>query len=380
VATTTARHDANASHDTDVWTSETAMTARSVVVKVGTTSVTDTSGGVDYEVLVNIAADVVHLRAEGWNVVVVTSGAITAGWAEVGDGKPRPTDAMTLQAVSAVGQPLLMHAWRNAFGELSTAVGQVLLAPLDFSHRGQYLHARGTLASLQSLGVVAIVNENDAVADEEIRFGDNDRLAALVANLVGASHLVLLTDTQGLLTADPRLDPSATLIEEVSAIDADLVGVAGASRSGVGSGGMASKLAAARMATWSGITTVIAPARAAKSLRKALSEKTGFGTTFHPRSERLSARKSWIAFAVSSNGSLSINEGALEALEHHGRSLLRVGIESHEGDFVEGDAVEIKSLDGQVVAKGLVRVSAEGFNEGDDVVVHRDDLVLLRRV
>lgn len=356
------------------------MTARSVVVKVGTTSVTDTSGGVDYEVLVNIAADVVHLRAEGWNVVVVTSGAITAGWAEVGDGKPRPTDAMTLQAVSAVGQPLLMHAWRNAFGELSTAVGQVLLAPLDFSHRGQYLHARGTLASLQSLGVVAIVNENDAVADEEIRFGDNDRLAALVANLVGASHLVLLTDTQGLLTADPRLDPSATLIEEVSAIDADLVGVAGASRSGVGSGGMASKLAAARMATWSGITTVIAPARAAKSLRKALSEKTGFGTTFHPRSERLSARKSWIAFAVSSNGSLSINEGALEALEHHGRSLLRVGIESHEGDFVEGDAVEIKSLDGQVVAKGLVRVSAEGFNEGDDVVVHRDDLVLLRRV
>ena len=355
------------------------MTTRSVVVKVGTTSVTDATGGVDYEVLVNIAEDVVYLRAEGWNVVVVTSGAITAGWAEVGGGKPRPSDAMTLQAVSAVGQPLLMHAWRNAFGELGTAVGQVLLAPLDFSHRGQYLHARGTLASLQSLGVVAIVNENDAVADEEIRFGDNDRLAALVANLVGASHLVLLTDTEGLLTADPRLDPLATLIEEVSAIDADLVGMASSSRSGVGSGGMASKLAAARMATWSGITTVIAPARAAKSLRKALSEKTGFGTTFHPRSERLSARKSWIAFAVASHGTLSINEGALEALEHHGRSLLRVGVESFEGDFAEGDAVEIKSLDGQVVAKGLARASAAGFHEGDDVVVHRDDMVLLRR-
>ena len=173
------------------------MTTRSVVVKVGTSSVTDSTGGVDYEVLVNIADDVVHLRAEGWTVVVVTSGAITAGWAEVGKGTPRPTDAATLQAVSAVGQPLLMHAWRNAFGELSTAVGQVLLAPLDFSHRGQYLHARGTLESLQGLGVVPIVNENDAVADEEIRFGDNDRLAALVANLVGASHLVLLTDTDG---------------------------------------------------------------------------------------------------------------------------------------------------------------------------------------
>lgn len=366
--------------DTDASTWVVTMTTRSVVVKVGTTSVTDATGGVDYEVLVNIADDVVHLLDEGWNVVVVTSGAITAGWAEVGEGRPRPSDAVTLQAVSAVGQPLLMHAWRNAFGELGTAVGQVLLAPLDFSHRGQYLHARGTMESLQALGVVAIVNENDAVADEEIRFGDNDRLAALVANLVGASHLVLLTDTEGLLTADPRLDPSATLIEEVTAIDADLVGIAGASHSSVGSGGMASKLAAARMATWSGITTVIAPARASKPLRKALSEKTGFGTTFHPRSERLSARKAWIAFAVSSRGSLSINAGALEALEHHGRSLLRVGVESREGDFVEGDAVEIKSLDGQVVAKGLARVGSEGFNEGEDVVVHRDDLVLFRRV
>ena len=356
------------------------MTTRSVVVKVGTTSVTDESGGVDYAVLVNIADDVVALRAEGWNVVVVTSGAITAGWSEVGKGRARPTDAVTLQAVSAVGQPLLMQAWRNAFGELSVAVGQVLLAPLDFSHRGQYLHARGTLEALKGLGVVAIVNENDAVADEEIRFGDNDRLAALVANLVGASHLVLLTDTDGLLTADPRIDPSATLIEEVTAFDVELLKVAGSTRSGVGSGGMASKLAAARMATWSGVTTVIAPARASESLRHALSETPGFGTTFLPRSERLSARKAWIAFAVASRGTLHINQGALEALEHHGRSLLRVGVESFEGSFIEGDAVEIKGPDGQVIAKGLVRVNAESFNEGDDVCVHRDDLVLLRRV
>ena len=356
------------------------MTTRSVVVKVGTTSVTDESGGVDYAVLVNIADDVVALRAEGWNVVVVTSGAITAGWSEVGKGRARPTDAVTLQAVSAVGQPLLMQAWRNAFGELGVAVGQVLLAPLDFSHRGQYLHARGTLEALKGLGVVAIVNENDAVADEEIRFGDNDRLAALVANLVGASHLVLLTDTDGLLTADPRIDPSATLIEEVTAFDVELLKVAGSTRSGVGSGGMASKLAAARMATWSGVTTVIAPARASESLRHALGETSGFGTTFHPRSERLSARKAWIAFAVASRGTLRINQGAFEALEHHGRSLLRVGVESFEGSFIEGDAVEIKGPGGQVIAKGLVRVNAESFNEGDDVCVHRDDLVLLRRV
>jgi glutamate 5-kinase len=353
------------------------MASRSVVVKIGTSSITDAAGGVDHDVLGNVASDVVDLREDGWSVVVVTSGAITAGWAEVGRGKPRPRDSTTLQAVSAVGQPLLMHAWRDAFAARSATIGQVLLAPLDFSHRGQYLHARGTIEALGSLHVIAIVNENDAVADEEIRFGDNDRLAALVANLVGASHLVLLTDTVGLFTADPRVDATATLIEEVRTIDASLIEAAGASRSGVGSGGMASKIAAAHMATWSGVTTVIAPARERHALRQALDG--GVGTIFHPRKERLSARKSWIAFAVASQGSLSINQGALEALEHHGRSLLRVGVESFAGTFVEGDAVDVKGPAGDTIAKGLVRVSAESFDEGEDVVVHRDDLVLLRR-
>src|SRR5580698_4260587 len=251
------------------------MATRSVVVKIGTTSVTDDAGGVAFDALASVARDVVELRTKGWHVIVVTSGAITAGWAEVGKDRPRPTDSVTLQAVSAVGQPLLMHAWRDAFGAVGAVVGQVLLAPLDFSHRGQYLHARGTLEALAALNVVAVVNENDAVADEEIRFGDNDRLAALVANLVGASHLVLLTDTAGLLTADPRLDPTATLIEEVAAFDTELIDVAGASRSGVGSGGMASKLAAARMATWSGITTVIASAQAEHALVHAVSDEPG---------------------------------------------------------------------------------------------------------
>jgi glutamate 5-kinase len=374
----TARRVASDWRDTVDSTGRT-MTSRSVVVKVGTSSVTDDTGGVDASVLSGVASDVVALREDGWSVVVVTSGAITAGWAEVGGGRPRPRDAATLQAVSAVGQPLLMHAWRDAFAERSTRVGQVLLAPLDFSHRGQYLHARGTINALAALDVVAVVNENDAVADEEIRFGDNDRLAALVANLVGASHLVLLTDTQGLLTADPRIDETATLIEEVTAFDADLLLAAGTSRSGVGSGGMASKLAAAHMATWSGVTTVIAPARAQHALRLAVEDTPGFGTTFYPRPERLSARKSWIAFAVASQGTLVINDGALDALEHHGRSLLRVGVQSYSGAFQEGDAVDVKGLSGETIAKGLVRVSAESFADGDDVVVHRDDLVLLRR-
>ncbi len=353
------------------------MSSASVVVKVGTSSVTDERGEVAYAVLVDVAADVVALRGEGWRVVVVTSGAITAGWAEVGQRRPRPRDAVTLQAVSAVGQPLLMHAWRNAFGEVGAPVGQVLLAPLDFSHRGQYLHARGTLEALLGLGVVPIVNENDAVADEEIRFGDNDRLAALVANLIGASHLVLLTDTDGLLTADPRLDESATLIDEVTAFDAQLVAAAGASRSGVGSGGMASKLAAAHMATWSGVTTVIAPAHAPRALRRAVAGRADFGTTFHPRAERLSARKSWIAFAVASQGWIRVNDGARRALLEGTRSLLRVGIVEHAGTFVEGDAVDVRGSDGGVIAKGLVRASSSSIDQGDDVVVHRDDLVLL---
>jgi glutamate 5-kinase len=355
------------------------MTSRSVVVKIGTSSVTDDLGGIAQDVLDVVASDVVSLRDAGWSVVVVTSGAITAGWAQVGEGRSRPSDSTTLHAVSAVGQPLLMDAWRRAFAPHDVVVGQVLLAPLDFSHRGQYLHARTTLEALDTLDVVAIVNENDAVADEEIRFGDNDRLAALVANLVTASHLVLLTDTPGLLTADPRLDPMATLIDVVTSIDASVDNVAGRSRSGVGSGGMASKVAAARIATWSGVTTVIAPAREQTPVLRALSGARDFGTTFEARSERLPARKAWIAFAIASSGVLRINDGALEALEKNGRSLLRVGVESFTGDFYDGDAVEIHGPEGEIIAKGLVRVNAESFHDGDDVVVHRDDMVLLRR-
>lgn len=355
------------------------MTKR-VVVKVGSSSVTTADGGVDHDSLATVARDVAALRDAGWSVVLVTSGAITAGWAEVGAGAPRPNDPTVLQAVAAVGQPLLMDAWRRAFAPFDVVVGQILLAPLDFSHRGQYLHARQTLETLDALGVVPIVNENDAVADEEIRFGDNDRMAALVANLATASHLVLLTDTAGLLTADPRLDPTATLVEEVSAFDATVVAMAGSSTSGVGSGGMASKLAAARMATWSGVVTVIAAARDEQPITRALDEHTVFGTRFVAREARLSARKAWIAFAVAAAGRLELNDGACDAIEHGGKSLLRVGVQSIRGEFVDGDAVEIVGPTGELVAKGLVRGDAASWAEGDEVAVHRDDLVLLRTV
>jgi glutamate 5-kinase len=288
---------------------------------------------------------------------------------------------VTLQAVSAVGQPLLMQAWRNAFGELGVAVGQVLLAPLDFSHRGQYLHARGTLEALRGLGVVAIVNENDAVADEEIRFGDNDRLAALVAHLVGAQLLVLLTDAPGLLTADPRRDTQASLIEEVVEIDHQLEQLAGGPGSAVGSGGMASKLAAAKIASWSGVQTLIADAGRPGVLAAALAGEAGVGTVFRAREGRLSARKLWIAFALGSSGSLTVDEGARAALTERGRSLLAAGVVGVSGTFRPEDAVEIAGPDGEVFAKGLVRLhaerSAEWMGKRSQVVVHRDDLVLV---
>jgi glutamate 5-kinase len=344
------------------------------VVKVGSSSVTE-------ETVNRLCADIAVARAGGHTVVVVTSGAIAAGWAALGRGEQRPSDPAVLQAVSAVGQHRLMRMWQSGLDPYGTLAGQVLLAPLDFVHRTQYLHARGTLRHLVDLGVVPVVNENDAVADEEIRFGDNDRLAALVAHLVGAQMLVLLTDTPGLLTADPRRTAEASLIEEVVEIDHELERMAGGPGSSAGSGGMASKLAAAKIATWSGVETVIADATRPGVLTAALAGEAGAGTVFRARAARLSARKLWIAFALGSSGSLTVDEGAREALTERGRSLLAAGVTGVAGSFRPEDAVEIAGPDGRVFAKGLVRLpaerAAEWMGRRSQVVVHRDDLVLV---
>src|SRR5262245_26112978 len=223
-----------------------------VVAKVGTSSITRETGEIDEEAIGKFCREVVTLRQAGHRVVMVTSGAIAAGLPALGLAASRPRDAVTLQAASAVGQSRLMRVYDAALAAGGLIGGQVLLAPLDFMVRQQYLHARSTLTRLLELGVVPVVNENDAIADDEIRFGDNDRLAALVAHLVAADLLVLLTDQPGLLTGDPRLDDRASLIEEIVEVDHTLERVAG----GVGadrSGGMASKLAAAKIAAWSGV-------------------------------------------------------------------------------------------------------------------------------
>ncbi|WP_334144560.1 glutamate 5-kinase [Rhabdothermincola sp.] len=361
-----------------------------VVAKIGTSSITDDEGDIAREAIRKLCGEVAELRRAGHQVVVVSSGAIAAGLPALGlGGSKRPRDAVTLQAVAAVGQSRLMQVYGEELGGHGVVAGQVLIAPLDFMERRQYLQARGTLARLLELGVVPVVNENDAIADDEIRFGDNDRLAALVAHLVDAEVLVLLTDTPGVLTADPRLDSDASLIEEIVEVDHELEAVAGGPGTVRGSGGMATKLAAAKIASWSGVRTVIADARREHVLADAVAGAPGVGTVVVPHDRKLAARKLWIAFAVGSSGTLVVDEGARAALLGGKASLLAAGVRAVHGDFDEDDAVEIASADGRVFAKGLVRVDAATAKEiagrrsaelpegSPRHVVHRDDLVML---
>ena len=365
-----------------------ARPSRTVVVKIGSSSLTAPEGGVDEQAIDRLCAEVAELHGRGHCVVLVTSGAIAAGWSALGGG-PRPTDPAVLQAVSAVGQPRLMRVYDDALGARGLHVGQILLAPLDFMHRQQYLHARQALAHLLELGVVPVVNENDATSDDEIRFGDNDRLAALVAHLVAADLLVLLTDRPGLLSADPRTTAEASLIEEVVEVDQQFEAVAGGPGSELGSGGMVSKLAAAKIASWSGVETVIGDARRRGVLTGAVEGEAGVGTVVRARPRRLPARRLWIAFAVASSGTLVVDDGARRALVEREASLLPVGVVSVRGRFDVDAAVEIAGPDGVVFAKGLVRHPAERIeswlgrrtSELPDgavhEVVHRDDLVVL---
>jgi glutamate 5-kinase len=318
---------------------------------------------------------------------MVCSGAIAAGLPALG-WRERPTDLGTLQAVAAVGQPRLMERLGTILDGHGLVAGQVLLTPHDFGYRPQYLHARDTMRRLLDLGVVPIVNENDTIADDEIRYGDNDRLAALVSHLVNADVLVLLTDTAGLYTSDPRLDEKASLIEEIAEVDAALEAVAGGAGTERGSGGMASKLAAAKIAAWSGVRVVIAGAGVPGVVVGAI-EGQPVGTSVRPRPTRLSSRKLWIAFARGAAGRVVVDAGAREALTQDHRSLLAAGVRGVEGDFEPEDAVEVVTEDGRVFAKGLVREGADALRrvaglrtdqlpEGTPrEVIHRDDLVVL---
>jgi glutamate 5-kinase len=357
------------------------------VVKIGTSSITDARGELVDSALLKLCADLAAARASGHRVVLVMSGAIAAGMPALGLHE-RPTDIGTLQALAAVGQPRLIERMNAMLSVHGIVAGQVLLTPYDFAHRSQYLHARETLQHLLELGVLPIVNENDTVADDEIRYGDNDRLAALVAHLVHADALVMLTDMAGVYTADPRLDEGASLIEEIIEVDDALESAAGGAGTQRGSGGMASKLAAAKIAAWSGVRAVIAAAGAGDVVVDALGGKA-VGTSFAPRAERLSARKLWIAFAQGAVGRILVDDGARTALVAGNKSLRAAGVRSVDGDFETDAPVEITGLDHKVFAKGLCRYSSRqlrdvaGRRTADlpdglpHEVVHRDDLVVL---
>ena len=369
-----------------------------VVAKIGTSSLTDKVGVIDRNMISNICRQIADLRVAGHEVVLVTSGAVSAGVSALGMSE-RPSDMRTLQALAAAGQSRLMEVYNAEFAGHQLVAAQVLLVPHDFVDRTQYLHARDTLERLLELGCVPVVNENDAIANDEIRFGDNDHIAALLSHLLKADLLILLTDIEGLYTSDPRSDSSARLITDVYEGDPLMSVDAGASGSNRGSGGMASKLSAARIASWSGVQAVIARADIDQVLPRIVegidsaqaSATTKIGTTFHGSDRHLSARQLWVAFASEVSGRVVVDDGASSALNRGTVSLLPAGVVGVEGEFDAGDTIEIVSGDGAAIARGSslmssaqVKASAgrrssdldEGFPQ---TVVHRDALVLLPR-
>lgn len=361
--------------------------ATRVIVKIGTSSLTDDRGVIDRSVIASVCRQIAALRERGDEVVLVTSAAVAAGVAAL-ELPSRPSDVQTLQALAAVGQSRLMEVYNAEFQAVGLIAAQVLLVPHDFVDRQQYLHARATFERLIELGCVPVVNENDAIAADEIRFGDNDRIAALLSHLLNADVLVLLTDIEGLYTADPRTDPTATLVSEVSAGDPLLSVAAGATGTNRGSGGMASKLAAARIASRSGVRTVIARAAIDDVVRLAVDSSRPVGTTFLGADRHFTSRQLWLAFASEVVGSVVIDAGAERAVVAGHGSLLPAGVLEVNGDFDAGDTIDIVSDGGRIVARGLAtmnRAQAElsrGRRTADldetwpSVVVHRDDLVV----
>ncbi|CAO5169706.1 Glutamate 5-kinase [Frankia sp. AiPs1] len=362
--------------------------AQRVVVKVGSSSLTTAAGGLDVGRLEDLVAALLPRVGQGGQLVLVSSGAIAAGLAPLGLAR-RPRDLATQQAAASVGQSSLVHSYAEAFGRAGVRVGQVLLTATDVIRRTHYRNARTTLDRLLELGVVPIINENDAVATQEIRFGDNDRLAAIVAHLVSADLLVLLSDVDGLYDANPRLGP-ASLVREIRSDD-DLVGLTarGTGSAGVGSGGMATKIDAARMATSGGVHAIITSAEnAASALR---GDKVG--TVFHPTGPRRASRLLWLAHATAPEGRLRLDAGAVAAVVRRRASLLPAGILAVDGDFVAGDPVDLVDPQGQPVARGLVafdatelpqmlgrstaELAAELGPTYEREIIHRDDLVLL---
>jgi len=361
-----------------------------VVVKVGSSSLRDPSGHLDHAQVRSLATQVVALRDEGVQVVVVSSGAVAAGMGLLGLER-RPTDTPTLQAAAAAGQGALIHAYQQVLREHGLTGAQLLLSQDDFVVRRRYLNARTALRRLVELGAVPIINENDAIATDELIYGDNDHLAALVASMLGAQLLVMLSDVEGMLDRPPSEDGAKLIPTIADPADLDLSRIGG-SGSVVGSGGMRTKIGAAQVAVRSGMHVVIAHARRPDVIVE-VAHGEGIGTWFVARPARMEARRLWIAFALRIHGQVHVDDGAVRVLRAGSASLLGVGVTGCEGSFTAGDAVEVVGPDGAVVARGLVAydasdvarlaglpsaaaIAALGAGFGREVI-HRDDLAVL---
>lgn len=359
------------------------------VVKVGSALLTNDGEGLHRETIIKLADQIAYLRDKGIEVVLVSSGSVAAGVSQLGM-RSRPTRLNDLQAAAAVGQASLVRQYEQAFQPYSIDIAQVLLTHADIANRERYLNAKSTLMRLLELGVLTVVNENDTVATEEICFGDNDSLGSLVANLVEADLLVILTDQNGLYTADPRSNPDAELLHEVCANDESLMAMASGGSS-LGRGGMVTKLSAAQIASRSGADTVIASGREVDILQRLYNGEI-LGTLLKA-SDRVASKKQWMAGQMRLTGKVLIDDGAVDVLQLSGRSLLPVGVTSVEGDFKRGELVSCVSLAGDEVARGLCNYNADearlivglsseeisgilGYS-GDHELIHRDNLVLL---
>jgi glutamate 5-kinase len=362
-----------------------------VIVKIGSTLITNHGEGVDHALITEWVRQIAALREQGHQVVLVSSGAIAEGMKRLG-WKTRPQEIHRLQAAAAVGQMGLIQVYESAFREHGLGTAQVLLTHDDLADRTRYLNARTTLSTLLELGVLPIINENDTVVTDEIKFGDNDTLAALVANLIEADLLVILTDQQGLYTADPRHDAAATLVRNAVAGDPALEKMAGSSGSVIGKGGMLTKILAAKKAALSGAATVIAYGRVENVLPTILCSAE-VGTRLTANKTAMQARKTWLAGHLKTMGTLSLDEGAAFALVSGGKSLLPIGVFAVEGEFARGDVVSAVDPQGREIARGLCNYSASEVRRiarkqtkhieailgyvAEAELIHRDNLVLV---
>lgn len=365
--------------------------SKRLVVKVGSSLVTNSGTGLDHEAIATWAAQIAALKAMGREVVLVSSGAIAEGMQRLG-WKKRPIAVHELQAAAAVGQMGLVQVYETCFRKHGLHTAQILLTHDDLADRKRYLNARSTLRTLLELNVIPIINENDTVITEEIRFGDNDTLGALVANLIDADALVILTDQTGLYSADPRKDPAATLVGEARAGDLALEAMAGGAGSDIGRGGMLTKILAAKRAARSGAHTVIAWGREPDVLIR-LAQGEAIGTQLIAGEMKTVARKQWLADHLQVGGKLTLDDGAVNALRKEGKSLLPIGVSAISGDFERGEVVTCLDAKGREVARGLVNYSAQetqrilrhasteiesllGYVDEPELI-HRDNLVML---